>query len=320
MCFLSWTIDRGYHQIRMKEGDDYETTFLTHHRHYEYKVMSFGLTGAPATFQEFMNKILAPLLRKCVVVFLDDVLVYSRNLTEHVDHLDQVFKLLDQHQLKLNRSKCRFARDSLEFLGHIFSAVVLSTEPTKIQAIQEWPRPTSVKDVRSFLGMAGYYRKFVRGFSIISRPLSNLLRKDTIFAWTDETEESFRTLKLTLAQAPVLALLDFSKSFTIETDASGKGIGAVLQKEGHPIAYISKALGPKNMCLSTYEKECLAILFAVDRWHPYLQHQEFIIKTYQKSLTQLDDQRLSTPWQQKALTKLLGLQYRICYKRGQKIG
>ena len=111
--------------------------------------------------------------------------------------------------------------------------------------------------------MAGYYRKFVRGFSIISRPLSNLLRKDTIFAWTNETEESFRTLKLTLAQAPVLALPDFSKSFTIETDASGKGIGAVLQQEGHPIAYISKALGPKNLGLSTYEKECLAIF---SRW------------------------------------------------------
>jgi hypothetical protein len=127
----------GYHQIRIKEGDEYKTAFQTHHGHYKYKVMSFGLTGAPATFQEFMNKILASLFQKCVMVFLDDVLVYSRSLTEHVDHLDQVFKLLDQHQLKLKRSKCQFARDSLKFLGHIVSAAGLSIEPAKIQAIQE---------------------------------------------------------------------------------------------------------------------------------------------------------------------------------------
>jgi hypothetical protein len=278
--------------------------------------MPFGLTGAPATFQDFMNTVLSPLLRKCVVVFLDDVLVYSATLELHVQHLGQVFELLDQQQLHLKQSKCLFAQKKLEFLGHVVSAQGISTDPRKVEVIQNWPIPRCVKDVRSFLGMAGYYRKFVAQFGIISKPLTALLKKDNLFVWTDQTNQSFMALKEALARAPVLALPNFTKTFTVETDASGGGIGAVLQQDGHPIAYISRALGPKNLGLSTYEKECLAILFAVEQWRPYLQQGEFIIKTDQQSLTHLDDQRLSTPWQQKAFTKLMGLQFRITYRQG----
>jgi hypothetical protein len=278
--------------------------------------MPFGLTGAPATFQDFMNTVLSPLLRKCVVVFLDDVLVYSATLELHVQHLGQVFELLDQQQLHLKQSKCLFAQKKLEFLGHVVSAQGISTDPRKVEVIQNWPIPRCVKDVRSFLGMAGYYRKFVAQFGIISKPLTALLKKNNLFVWTDQTNQSFMALKEALARAPVLALPNFTKTFTVETDASGGGIGAVLQQDGHPIAYISRALGPKNLGLSTYEKECLAILFAVEQWRPYLQQGEFIIKTDQQSLTHLDDQRLSTPWQQKAFTKLMGLQFRITYRQG----
>jgi hypothetical protein len=304
----------GYHQIRLKEGDEYKTTFQTHHGHFEYRVMPFALTGAHATFQNFMNKLLAPLLRKCVVVFLDDVLVYSANLDDHVKHLRQVFELLSQQQLYLKQSKCLFAQTQLEFLGHIVSAAGVTTDPKKVEVIQNWPTPTCVKEVRSFLGMAGYYRNFVAHFGIISKPLTTLLRKDTLFVWTELADQSFKALKIALAQALVLAIPDFTKPFIIETDASGGGVGAVLQQGGHPIAYISRSLGQKNLGLSTYEKECMAILFAVEQWRPYLQHGEFIIQTDHQSLTHLDDQRLSTQWQQKALTKLLGLQFRIQYR------
>jgi hypothetical protein len=266
-----------------------------------------------------MNHILAPLLRKCVVVCLVDVLVYSPNLTEHIQHLEQVFVLLKENQLKLKMSKCRFAQDKLEFLGHIISAAGVATDPEKVKVIQSWPIPQCVKDVRRFLGMVGYYRRFVAGFGMISKPLTNLMTKRQLFVWNSNTQQAFDALKTALAQAPVLALPDFTKNFVIETDASGSGIGAVLQQEGHPIAYISKALGPKNLGLSTYEKEYLAILFDVDHWRPYLQHGEFLIKTDQQSLTHLDDQRVSTPLQQKALTKLMGLQFRILYKKGWKI-
>jgi transposase InsO family protein len=306
----------GYHQIRIQEGEEFKTAFQTHNGHYEYKVMPFGLTGAPATFQDFMNHILSPHLRKCVVVFLDDILVYSDTLEHHVNHLEQVFKILMQNQLKLKQSKCRFAQDKLEFLGHVISAKGIATDPTKVEVIRNWPTPSCVKDVRSFLGIAGYYRRFVAGYGLICKPLTNLLKKDHIFVWTSDTQQAFDTLKAALVQAPVLAIPDFTKQFVIETDASGVGIGAVLQQEGHPIAFISKALGPKNLGLSTYEKECLAILFAVEHWRAYLQHDEFVIRTDQQSLTHMDDQRLTTPWQQKALTKLMGLNFKLIYKKG----
>ena len=149
--------------------------------------------------------------------------------------------------------------------------------PKKIQIITEWPAPQSSKELRSFLGMARYYRKFVKNFGLICKPLTNLLKKGELFIWTSETEASFQALKQSPITSPVLALPDFSKPFTLETDASEKGIGAVLQQDGHPISFVSRALGPRAQCLSTYEKECFAILLAVDHWMSYLQHSEFFI-------------------------------------------
>jgi hypothetical protein len=163
--------------------------------------------------------------------------------------------------------------------------------------------------------LAGYYRKFVRHFGIIARPLFNLLKKNTPFVWTQATDQAFHLLKQNLVQAPVLRLSDFNKSFVVDTDACDTGVGAVLQQEGHPIAYMSKPLGVKNRGLSTFEKECIAILMAIEQWRPYLQHREFLIRTDQRSLVHLDDQRLTTQWQHKAFTKLLGLQYKICYRK-----
>jgi hypothetical protein len=163
--------------------------------------------------------------------------------------------------------------------------------------------------------LAGYYRKFVRHFGIIARPLTNLLKKDVVFVWSTAHEDAFITLKQALSSTPVLALPDFSLSFHIETDASGTGVGVVLQQNGHPLAYISKALGPRNQGLSTYE-EYLAIVLAVDQWRHYLLQNEFFIHTDQKSLIRLNEQRLHTPWQQRLFTKLLGLRYRIVYRRG----
>lgn len=178
------------------------------------------------------------------------------------------------------------------------------------------PVPANAKELRSFLGLAGYYRKFVRNFGVICKPLTELLKKHSIFLWTSVHDKSFQALKTALCQAPVLALPDFGIPFSIETDASGYGIGAVLMQRGHPLAFISKALGPKSQGLSTYEKEYLAILMAVQQWRSYLQLGEFIIYTDQKSLCQLTEQRLHTHWQQKVFTKLLGLQYKIVYKKG----
>jgi hypothetical protein len=231
-----------------------------------------------------------------------------------------VLQILSKEQWQVKLSKCAFAQERIAYLGHVISREGVSTDDSKIASIQKWQAPTNVKEVRGFLGITGYYRKFIRHYGVISKPLTNLLRKGNLFLWTAVEEEAFQTLKHALVSAPVLALPDFSKIFVLETDASDKGIGAVLMQDNHPLAYVSKALGPKTCTLSVYEKEYLAILLAVEQWRPYLQMKEFVIRTDHKSLTNLNEQRLHTDWQHKALTKLMGLQYKIIYKKGSDNG
>lgn len=166
------------------------------------------------------------------------------------------------------------------------------------------------------MGLAGYYQKFVKNYALIACPLTDLLKKGTIYVWSSVHASAFEALKAALISAPVLALPDFSKTFQVQTDASDAGIGAVLTQDGHPLAFISKSLGPKTRGMSTYEKEYLAVLVAVDHWRSYLQHAEFVIMTDPHSLIHLSDQRLHTQWQQKLYTKLVGLQYRIVYRPG----
>lgn len=251
-----------------------------------------------------------------MLVFMDDILVYSPSLQEHVQHLTATFQLLQANQLSIKRSKCTFAQPQLEYLGHIISASGVATDPGKIAAVQSWPTPLNAKQVRGFLGLTGYYRKFIKGYSLVSRTLSNLLKKDTIFRWTFHEQQAFDTLKQKMLEAPVLALPDFTLPFTVETDACKRGVGAVLAQKGHPIAYLSKALGMTAQTMSTYEKECLAILLAVDKWRPYLQHAPFTIITDHRSLVHLSDQKFTSEMQQKAFVKLMGLQYKLVYRKG----
>jgi hypothetical protein len=313
--FTSLDLRAGFHQIRLKPGEEYKTTFQTHCGQYEFKVMAFGLTGAPGSFQDAMNTTLQPCLRIFVLVFFDDILIYSKTLEDHIQHIRVVFELLQKDQWKVKFSKCKFAQRQISYLGYVISDQGVSTDPIKISVVVQWPTPSSAKELRSFLGLAGYYRKFVKNFGVISKPLTELLKKNVVFVWTSVHDKSFSALKKSLISAPVLALPDFSKPFYIETDASGTGIGAVLMQGGHLLAYISKALGPKSHGVSTYEKEYMAILLAVQQWRPYLQHSEFTIFTDQKTLTQLTEQRLHTHWQQKVFTKLIGLQYKVVYKQ-----
>jgi len=203
-------------------------------------------------------------------------------------------------------------------LGHVISGAGVATDPSKISSIESWPTPTSVKQVRGFLGLTGYYRKFIRNYGIICHSLTALLKKGVVFCWSSVEDQAFQTLKKALITAPVLALPDFTKTFVVEMDACDVGVGAVLSQDGHPVAFVNKALGPKNRSLSVYEKEYLAILLAVEHWHQYLQLGEFIIQTDHRSLTSLTEQRLHTSWQQKALTKMMGLQYRIVYRKGSE--
>ena len=315
--FTKLDMTAGYHQIRMCAEDEHKTAFKTHHGHYHFKVMPFGLTNAPATFQCVMNEVLQPFLRKFVLVFLDDILIYSKTLDEHVHHLRAVLEKLKFHQFYLKMSKCSFAQSQIDYLGHIISQDGVATDPSKTQAMQTWPLPTTVTELRGFLGLTGYYRRFVQNYGIIAKPLTQLLRKKQ-FLWTTEATAAFCALKQAMTQTPVLQLPDFSQPFVVETDACATGIGAVLMQGGRPIAYLSKALGPTHQHLSIYEKEFLALIMAVEKWRSYLQRQEFIIQSDHKSLSYLSEQNLQSDLQRKAMTHLMGLQFRVVYKKGKE--
>lgn len=226
--FSTLGLAAGYHQIPLEAGEEYKTAFQTHGGHYGFRVMAFGLSGGPATFQKAMNSSLAPLLRKCVLVFFDDILIYSATYKEHLIHIKLVLDILDKDQWKVKLSKCSFAKQEITYLGHVLSSQGVSTDPKKVVAVVSWPTPRNVKEVRSFLGLARYYRKFVRNFGIICKPLTNLLKKGSLFVWTSDHDQAFEALKQAMSSAPVLALPNFSKTFCIETDTNDKGIGAVL--------------------------------------------------------------------------------------------
>ncbi|GMJ03878.1 hypothetical protein HRI_004057000 [Hibiscus trionum] len=303
-----------YWQIRIQAEDIPKTAFRTHHGHFEFKVMPFGLTNAPATFQALMTDLFGPFLRRFVLVFFDDILIYSASWPDHITHLTTVLDLLKANKLFAKQSKCFFGQQQVDYLGHIISAKRVSTDPLKVEAMSDWPLPKTLKALRGFLGLTGYYRRFIRHYGGISRLLTALLKKDN-FTWTPEAKLAFAELKHAMCTAPVLALPDFTKPFYLETDASSKEIGAVLTQGGRPIAYLSKALNPKDVDLSVYEREYLAILMAVTKWRHYLEGGPFVITTDHEPLKNLLEQKLTTAIQKKGLTKLLGLDYVIKYRK-----
>jgi hypothetical protein len=225
--FTKLDLRSGYHQVRMRADDIAKTTFRIHDGLYEFLVMPFGLCNALATFQALMNDVLRPFLRCFVLVFFDDILIYSSSSADHLRHLRAVFTILQQHRLFVKRSKCAFGERSIAYLGHVISEAGVAMDPAKLHAVSAWPQPRSAHAVRGFLGLAGYYRKFVQDYDSIAAPLTALLKKDG-FSWKDKAAAAFQALKATVTSAPVLALLDYARPFMVECDASMYGFGAVL--------------------------------------------------------------------------------------------
>ena len=253
--------------------------------------MPFELNNAPAAFMDFMNMVFSQYLDKFVIVFIDDILVYSSSPEEHAEHLRTVLQILRERQLYAKFSKCQFWLDKVDFLGHVISAEGISVDPPKIEAIVNWKPPTNVSEVRSFLGLAGYYRKFVEGFSKIAIPLTNLLKKDQKFEWSDTCQHSFKELRQRLTTAPVLALPSEKDGYVVYSDASKQGLGCVLMQNDRVIAYASRQLKKHEENYLTHDLELAVVVFALKIWRHYLYGVPCRIFTDHKSLQYIFTQK-----------------------------
>nr|GFB78160.1 transposon Ty3-G Gag-Pol polyprotein [Tanacetum cinerariifolium] len=243
----------GYHQIRVREGDIHKMSFRTHEGHYKFGVMPFGLTNAPTTFQCLMNDLFRQYLHKFILVFFDDILIYSKSIDEHVERVREVLGILKSNHLFVKASKCFFGVTQVNYLGHVINFDGVSVEAAKVEAVLSWPVPTNAKGVRGFLRLAGYYRKFIKGFVSISALLHKLVGKGP-FLLDEAANKAFELLKIAFTTTSTLGLPDWSKPFTIECDASEVGIEAVLTQNGKPLAYFSAPLKGTMLSWSTYER------------------------------------------------------------------
>jgi hypothetical protein len=274
----------GYHQIKIRASDIPKTAFSTRYGLYEFLVMSFGLTNAPAYFMYLMNSVFMSELDKFVVVFIDDILVYSKNEEKHVGHLHIVLQRLREHHLYAKLSKCDFWLKEIKFLGHTISQAGIVVDPNKVQEVMNWKPPMTVRQIRSFLGLAGYYRRFIPNFSRIAKPITELLKKEAKFVWGQKCEDAFHALRQHLTITPVLAQPDSSKPFDVYCDASGTGLGCVLMQDNRVIAYASRALRPHEQNYPTHDLELAVVVHALKMWRHYLMGTHCNIFTDHKSL------------------------------------
>ncbi|WVZ89809.1 hypothetical protein U9M48_036168 [Paspalum notatum var. saurae] len=254
----------GYYQIKIREEDIPKTAFSTRYGLYEYLVMSFGLTNASAFFMYMMNSVFMNELDKFVVVFIDDILVYSKNEEEHEEHLRTVLTRLREHQLYAKFSK------EVSFLGYILSEKGVAVDPSKVEDVLNWKQPETVTEIRSFLGLVGYYRRFIKDFSKTGKPMTSLTMKNVKYPWDPKYEEAFTSLKKSLTSAPVLAQPGVTKPFDVYCDASGNGLGCVLMQEGRVIAYASRQLRKHEANYATHDLELAAVVHALKIWRHYL--------------------------------------------------
>jgi hypothetical protein len=276
--FSKIDLKSGYHMICMREGVECKTTFKTNEGLYEWLVMSFGLTNVPSTFMRLMNEVLKDFIEKYVILYLDDILIFSKTEAEHLKHLATMMKRLQQKKMLINMKKSSFMKIEIIYLGFVISADKLRMDPDKVEVIKNWPSPKSIFEVRIFHGLASFYRNFIRNFSGISAPMMDTVKKrHKSFHWTEEAEKSFNLLKRKITEQPILVLPDFKKTFQVKCDASGFAIGAVLSQEVRPIAYFSEKLNEAKVKYSTYDKEFYAIIQALKKWRHYLIPKEFVL-------------------------------------------
>ncbi len=316
----------GFHQIPMSEEDVEKTCFTTIFGNYNYKVMPFGLCNAPATFQREMNRIFLPLIGKCMFVYMDDLVVFSPSLEQHIEDLQNVFNIIKENGIKANLSKCHFLKKEVEVLGHVLSTEGVKPVSKKVEAIAKWEAPTNITQLRSFLGAIGYYRKFIKDFAKLAHPLFRLLKKNVKFEWTTTTEERFQLLKERLIKFPILKYPDYDKGFIIRTDASLEGIGGVLLQKNednieHPIHFVSRSLNESEINYSITDLEGTAAFYCCNKFKSYINgnKEETILYTDHKPLVGLFNNREpNNARQSRWVTTLSMLKVVVKYEQGKK--
>jgi hypothetical protein len=315
--FFKIDLRSGYHQIKIRASDISKTAFSTRYGLYEFLVISFGLTNALAYFMYLMNSVFMPELDKFVVVFIEDILVYSKNEKEHAGHLHVVLQRLREHRLYAKLSKCDFWLKEIKFLGHTMSQAGIVVDPDKVQEVMNWKPPTTVRQIRSFLGLAGYYRRFIPDFSRIAKPITKLLKKEVKFVWGQKCEDAFHTLRQHLTTALVLVQPENSKPFDVYCDASGTGLGCVLMQDNRVIAYASRALIPHEQNYPTHDLELAAVVHALKMWRHYLMGTHCNIFTDHKSLKYIFTQADLNMRQRRWLELIKGYDLEVHYHPGK---
>ncbi|KAI8493132.1 hypothetical protein Bbelb_291360 [Branchiostoma belcheri] len=322
--FTTLDMTSGYWQVDLDPADREKTAFTTGRGLYQFKVMAFGLTNAPSTFQRLVELLLAGLDWRTCLAYLDDIIVFSRTFQDHLTTLEEVFRRCRAANLKLNAKKCQFARPRVRFLGHVVSKQGIQPDPANTEKVRHWPTPTSTAEVRAFLGLASYYRKFVRNFAHIADPLVALTRKHVRFAWDDACQKAFDSLRAALVTPPVLAYPDFTSPLTLYTDASNTAIGAVLTHPDdlgeHVISYASKTLSKQERNWSTYDRELWAIVWSVRHYRSYLAGHHFTVITDHKPLVGLSPKLIShdpTGRRARWAIELSTYQFNITYRAGK---
>ncbi|GJU19281.1 reverse transcriptase domain-containing protein [Tanacetum coccineum] len=307
----------GYHQLRVRDEDIPKTAFRTRYGHYEFQVMPFGLTNAPAVFMDLMNRVCKPYLDKFVIVFIDDILIYSRNKEEHANHLRIILELLKKEKLYAKFSKCDFWIHIVQFLGHLIDSQGLHVDPAKIEAVKNWTSPTTPTEIRQFLGLAGYYRRFIKDFSKIAKSLTELTQKNKKYIWGEDQESAFQLLKQKLCEALILALPEGNDDFVVYCDASHQGLGAVLMQREKVIAYASRQLKPHEENYTTHDLELGAVVFALKIWRHYLYGTKCTVFTDHKSLQHILNQKELNMRQRRWLELLADYDCEIRYHPGK---
>ena len=323
--FSTLDLRSGYYNIPIAEQDRDKSAFVTRRGCYRYTVMPFGMTCAPSVFQRLMDCVLAGLSYITCLVYVDDIIVFSRTFEEHVSRLDEVFCRIRQANLKLKPSKCSLFQRQVEFLGHLVSGDGIAMQPDKIEAIRTWPECRNVTEVRAFLGTCGYYRRFIKDFSVIASPLYELLKKNEPFKWTDEQQQAFRTLKDRLMTEPILALPSDTGQYVLDTDASDRGLGAVLSDrtvtgDERVIAYASRTLRQPELKYETTRKELLAVVYGLKQFRQYLHGRHIVVRTDHAALSWLRHTPEPMPQLARWLTFIEEFDYEIQHREGRKHG